>query len=342
MTFSPARRPLVIVEDHLFHLDEVLSSIARRAPHLLAQLTAVCLERQGPDTERAVERWLASYDTVQIAALLDPALELRSADVGRVLRLAPSALRSSHQFSKILASLLRPRGLLLQDIQLETLAFIEPARWWESIYIASTVRGLFAERAPSCRFFSNKRGYEATFGRELLEAGFDPRDVLEKDRLDELLVPVLDGFLTRAFPLTLDSQDGDEHRTLVVGDAEADRIEVEADHDLVLWLNDAPALGGRALALDGKVRLTFKPGSPEALTWRQLIEDRLGAGDGLEVVAVGRRLAPAGAGRAELTNIAARHVHILRGRLREPSSIVTADHAYRLSERLRFGLVRPS
>lgn len=37
--------------------------------------------------------------------------------------------------------MLRPGGLLLQDIQLATLGFIPPNRWWESIYLANTLRG---------------------------------------------------------------------------------------------------------------------------------------------------------------------------------------------------------
>ena len=54
--------------------------------------------------------------------------------------------------------MLRPGGLVLQDIQLATLGFIPPDRWWESIYLANTVRGMFAENPPTCRFLSNKSG----------------------------------------------------------------------------------------------------------------------------------------------------------------------------------------
>ena len=49
-------------------------------------------------------------------------------------------------------------------------------------------------------------------------------------------------------------------------------------------------------------------------------------------------LAPPGAGRPELTNVAARHLHTLRGRLEDPAAILTAHHTYRLCERLIVGL----
>ena len=52
------------------------------------------------------------------------------------------------------------------------------------------------------------------------------------------------------------------------------------------------------------------------------------------------RLAAAGAERAEASNLAARHIHALRARLNTPGAIITANHAYRLDERLSVGRVR--
>jgi hypothetical protein len=99
-------------------------------------------------------------------------------------------------------------------------------------------------------------------------------------------------------------------------------------------------IGGRLLP-EGSKRVSLKAGSQEALTWIELVEDRLQEGDGVPVLEVGRRIAPEGAGRAEITNLAARHLHTLRGRLRDGSAIVTANHAYRLAEGMRTGLVIP-
>jgi hypothetical protein len=195
---------------------------------------------------------------------------------------------------------------------------------------------MFPSRPPVCRFFSNKRGYEATFGRDLAEAGFDPRDVIEKGDLKQVLVPTLRAFLERRFPWELETAGG---RT-AAGATDEDRREAEAALDLVAWLgaDGSLDLGGRAVA--GDRRLHLRSGSPEGETWKSLIADCLTAGEGLPVVEVGERLAPPGALRAEATNAAARHLHLLRSRLAEPGVIVTARHAYRLREGVRVGLGR--
>ena len=193
-----ARRPLVVVEDHLHHVSELLDVLSEAETR---QTTVVCLDRSGPDTTRLASAWLEAHPGLQVAARLDgdvPA-PLRS----RRLALDPAVFDGAHRFCKAVAGLLRPGGLLLQDIQLATLAFIPPDRWWESIYLANTVRGMFAGSPPACRFLSNKRGYEATFGRDLLDAGFDPRDVMDKGDLEGMVAPVVRAYLSRAFPLVL-------------------------------------------------------------------------------------------------------------------------------------------
>jgi hypothetical protein len=81
----------------------------------------------------------------------------------------------------------------------------------------------------------------------------------------------------------------------------------------------------------------LRPGSHEADTWCRLVADRVESGSGLAVLEVGGRLAPEAAGRAEVTNLAARHAHLLRGRLADPGALVTAHHAYRLREDLAVG-----
>jgi hypothetical protein len=192
-----ARRPLVVVEDHLHHVSELLETLAEADPSTLERTTVVCLDRPGPDTTRMTASWLAAHPGLQVAARFegDPA-------PARCLGLDPAVFEEPHRFCKAVAGLLRPGGLLLQDIQLATLGFIPPDRWWESIYLANTVRGMFAGNPPACRFLSNKRGYEATFGRDLLDAGFDPRDVMDKSELRGVVVPVVRSYLDRAFPLS--------------------------------------------------------------------------------------------------------------------------------------------
>jgi hypothetical protein len=345
-----SRRPLVVVEDHLYHMTELLERLGGRSP-LYDQLTVICLDRPGPDTTRTTASWLAACPGLQVIASVEPAAPAAagaSADDargGRFLPLPPAAFSSPHRLCQTIAAALRPGGLLLQDIQLQTLAFIPADRWWESIYLANTVRGMFAERPPVCRFFSNKRGYEATFGRDLLDAGFDPREVIDKSDLDRAVVPTLRRFLDRTFPLSLRlAAPGRAPWELRVARAGGERDEVELQLDLVLWSagDGTRELGGRALASSGadpgRRRVAFKPGNQEALTWQALLEARLAGSTGLPVLEVGSRLAPAGAGKPELTNIAARHLHTLRGRLEDPAAILTAHHAYHLCERLIVGL----
>ncbi len=328
MTWSEAsaldRRPIVVVEDHLYHITLLLQALEEMAPALLAQTAVICLERPGPDTEAAVERWLAAYPDLRIVAA-----------TGSGNSLAHQVFVASNAFCRTVAGMLRPGGLLLQDIQLATLQFIPADRWWESIYLAATVRGMFATRPPACRFFSNKRGYGATFGRDLVEAGFDPRDVIEKDDLSRVVVPALRSFLDRRFPWRL------ERPSLLpaaVGVSEEDIGEAEEEMDLVAWIeaDGGLSLGGRGVAR----RLQLKAASQEARTWERLIRDRLEGGAGVPVTEVGERLAPEGALRAEITNVAAKHLHLLRSRLEDPATIVTAQHAYRLRDGLRVGRAR--
>jgi hypothetical protein len=336
-----ARRPLVFVEDQLHHVGELLAAIAESDRPLLAQVTAVCLDRPGPDTSRYVERWLAAYPEVQLAAAVaEPKDRLRP--------LKAEVFAGSSRYCKEIAALLRPGGLLVQDVQLSTLTFLPEERWWESIFLASTVRGMFAVQPPAARFLSNKRGYEATFGRDLLDAGFDPRDVMDKEELAGTVIPVLRGYLDRSFPWRLQLVRGAaQGGELAMSGGEGDAREVEEGLDLVLWRKGgAVELAGRLVGGAGgagspgeRRRLSLRPGSHEARTWCDLVEDRLAGGSGIAVVEVGKRVAPVGADRAELTNLAARHVHGLRARLSNPGALLTVDHAYRLDPELGVGRV---
>ena len=232
----------------------------------------------------------------------------------------------------------------MQDVQLATLPFVPADRWWESIYLAATVRGLFADRPPQVRFLSNKRGYAATFGRDLAEAGFDPRDVMDKAALEASVAPTLARFVDTGFPMALSvARAGGDRGAWRASAHDAERRELSGRLDLLLWADPGGwELGGRLVDRDPSGRgLVLRPGH-EAASWLALVTDRLEGGDGLSVVSVGERVGPRGVERAEATNLAARHVHTLRGRLREPGAIVTAHHAYRLRDDLDVGLCRPA
>ena len=85
--------------------------------------------------------------------------------------------------------------------------------------------------------------------------------------------------------------------------------------------------------------VTLKAGAPEVQTWQQLIDDHLDRREGVPVLDVGARLAEPESERAEQTNIAARHIHGLRGRLLDADAIVTAHHRYQLREGLSVAIV---
>lgn len=325
---------MVSVEDHLYHTTEMLEALDRIAPTLLACTTVCVLDEAGPDTTGAVARWLDRYDRLQVAARVD-ARNVPAARSGRVASLDPACLAEPSRFARAIASLLLPGGVLVQDIHLATLRFVPPDRWWESIYAAATIRGMFADRQPAVRFISNKRGYGATFGRELIDAGFDPREVMDKSELEQVIVPSIVRDVDARFPLGLSSAAGAP--VVPVAADEASRRELDSRFDLVDWeVSGRVELGGRLLAAP----ITFRAGSNEGLTWQMLIADRLSGGPGVPVLDIGRRLAAAGAERAEMSNLAARHIHALRARLAEGGAIVTANHAYRLEDRAVVARVR--
>jgi hypothetical protein len=326
------RRPVVVVEDHLYHTADLVDALARSRPDLVAQTTVCAIDRRGPDTDASVADLLARHPVLQVAARVSARDRVRAIEDGDLS--GPTA------FARLLHRLLRPGGLLVQDIQLSTLAFIPADRWWESIYTAATVRGMFGDRVPTVRFLSNKRGYAATFGRELIDAGFDPRDVMDKADRDAIVLPAVGSWFDRALPLDLVASGGvPTARCWPVGTSPHDRDEIDARFDVVLWSTPTVLeLSGRLVA-GADNRIALKRDGHEARTWRDLIVDCLGPGQGLAVVDVGARIGPPDADRAEMTNLAARHAHTLRSRLRDGASLVTREHRYRLADGVTAGIV---
>ena len=314
------RRPIVAIDDHLYHTAELLMALGTTAPDLLPQITVCALDRPGPDTDAAVGEWAERYPQVRIVTM---------AGAGGL-----GATRDGLDYgscAREIARLVRPGGIVLQDIQLETLDFIPADRWWESIYLGAAIRGFFQERPPVIRFCSNKRGYDATFGKDLIDAGFDPRDLMDKTQIASVVVPGLRRLFAAQFPRRL--------RITANGDlpvSDVDRADAERECDVVLWRNSGGAtLGGRAMASTS----TLKAGSPEVQTWQELIDDHQAGGDGIAVIDIGVRLAEAGAERAEQTNLAARHLHSLRSRLGDSEVIVTAHHRYRFRDGITAAIV---
>jgi hypothetical protein len=292
----------------------------------------VGLDRPGPDTDATVTEWLQRYPALQVVAPV-------RASAPRLRAFSEAEVSDAGAYARLIAGVLRPGGLVVQDVHLSTMSCVPADRWWESIYLTATVRGMFASRPPAVRFLSNKRGYTATFGRDLAGAGFDPRDVMDKSELRSVVVPTVASLMTRLFPLSLQIRGmGGVRGSWPVARDDEERRELEEALDILMW--PVPAgweLSGRQV----RDRIPLKSTSAEAQTWVDLVHDHIGSPGGLAVVDVGTRLGGVGVERAEATNLAARHVHTMRSRLREGGSIVTVDHAYRLAEGLTAGIVSP-
>jgi len=317
----------------LYHTSELVDALAAVRPELVGQVTAIALDRAGPDTDAAVADCRRQHPALRVVV---PTAAPGPADA------TTDDLRDAAACARLIARQLRPGGLLVQDVQLAALPFVPADRWWESIYLAATVRGLYADRPPQVRFLSNKRGYAATFGRDLADAGFDPRDVMDKAALDTAVAPTLARFVDTAFPMALWVALAGDRRVCRAQAHDAERRELSSRLDLLLWADAGGwELGGRLVQRDATARGLALRAGHEAASWLALVTDRLDRGEGLPVVAVGERVGPPGVERAEATNLAARHVHTLRSRLRDPGAIVTAHHAYRLRDDLDVGLCRP-
>ena len=325
------RRPLVFVEDHLYHTADLLAAVADHSPDLISHTTVVGLDRPGPDTDATVAEWLERYPTLQVVAPV-------RARAPRLRTFGEAEVSDAGAYARLIADLLRPGGLVVQDVHLGTVSCVPADRWWESIYLTATVRGMFASRQPAVRFLSNKRGYAATFGRDLAGAGFDPRDVMDKSELRTVVIPTIASLMARLFPLSLQTRTVNGGRSSwPVAEDDEERRALEEAMDVLLWpASQGWELSGRQV----RDRVPLKSTSPEAQTWVALVGDHLGSPKGLAVVEVGTRLGGPGVERAEATNLAARHVHTLRSRLRQSGVIVTLDHAYRLADGLTAGIVR--
>ena len=318
----------------MYHTAELLETMARVCPEVLAWTTVCNIDDPGPDTTAAIAAWLGRFDAIQVAARVEGD-DLPPDQARRLFPIGADDVASPSAFAKMVASFLQPDGVLVQDVHLATLHFVPADRWWESIYLAATVRGLFAHHQPAVRFVSNKRGYAATFGRDLMEAGFDPREVMDKAELAQVIVPSIAADLDSRFPFELTTAGRAQAVPLAAHDHR--RRELESELDLVEWdVSGRVELGGRLLS----AAVTFRPASQEGLTWQQLVADRIAGGAGVLVAEVGQRLADAGADRAEISNLAARHIHALRARLVNPAAIVTANRAYGLDGSVTVGRVR--
>src|SRR6478752_8415941 len=115
------RRPLVVVEDHLYHTAELVGALAAARPDLVAQATAIALDRAGPDTDAAVAELRARHPALRVVA--HAAAPPRDG-FDATLQLIADDTRDAAACARLIARHLRPGGLLVQDVQLTTLPFV--------------------------------------------------------------------------------------------------------------------------------------------------------------------------------------------------------------------------
>lgn len=324
---------MVIIEDHVDHIDELLDVLHRQWPELLPRLTVMCLDERGLDTQAALERWTSSFPELRVVASMDPS------DPQRQQELPAEALQELPACARVVRGLLAPRGVLLQDIQLETLSFVPDDRCWESIDLASMVRGKYpSSRAPRCNFMSNKRVFHARFAADMEDAGFSFKDVLDKDELETTLVPRLARLLRKAFPLELE-RTGRARSEWLTADAE-DRQRVDEELDLVLWEDRPGRLGLAGVGVDGGLVEMASDGQ-EALGWRALVKARLRGLPGIRTRELGEAIAPEHAERAEQLQKASNLVNRMRSRLRGgKDALLNTNGHYCLADERSVGRVR--
>ena len=223
--------------------------------------------------------------------------------------------------------LLRPGGLLVQDVQLSTLPFVPADRWWESIYRrrhrARPVRRAARRRCGSCRTSAATRRRSAAIcsRRASIRATSWTRP-----SSPPVVVPAIAAIRRPAFPLIARRRGS----PTAVGASRrvarrAERAELARRRSTCVAVAELPrrtrtrrpprrARAAAALTRRGEPR--------GRRSWRALSTTASTGGAGLPVIGVGERVGPPGADRAEPTNLAARHIHTLRSRLqrRRPRS----------------------
>src|ERR1041385_2878458 len=93
------RRPLVCVEDHLYHTTEMLTAMRVARPDLLSLTTICAIDRRGPDTDATVAAWRQQYPEVQVVAAV--------ASGHRTVSLSEPDLASVPAFARLIAGALR-------------------------------------------------------------------------------------------------------------------------------------------------------------------------------------------------------------------------------------------
>ena len=328
--------------------ERVLAALHAARPDLVSCITVVALEGAGPDTDATVGEWLDRYRGAADRRAGRPRAIACAA-------IAASDLADAAAYARLVARLLRPGGVAhpghaARDVVVPAggpLVGVDLSRGHGPRHLR--------RRAPTVRFLSNKRGYSATFGRDLMEAGFDPRDVMDKAAIathrragDRRALRSHVRAAARRLAVVTAAAGAGRWRP-----AKPSAAISKPTLDLVLWIDGARAPSSAAVSSTRRRRARRSRRAARRIARNRDVDD---AHRGSAVTArtacrssrSAARIGPPDAERAELTNLAARHLHTLRGRLNDADAIVTAAmpielrRAQRVSAGMRPTSRRPS
>ena len=291
----------------MYHTAEMLEAMARVAPELLAWTTVCSVDNPGPDTAAAIAGWLRRFDGVQVAARVD----VRDVSAGPIAAACRPIGGGDARRRRRRSRGWSPRSCCPTACWCRTSTSRRSA---SSLPIAGGNRSTSRRRcgacsrstSPRCASCRTSAATAATFGRDLMEAGFDPRDVMDKSELGIV------------HSCRRSCADLDARLPLELVTSGASRADAGGGARRRA-ARDRRAAGSRRLGRERPGRAGRPPAGragdvprrtrTKGLTWQQLIGERIADGPGVPVLDVGQRLAEAGAERAELSNLAARHVH---------------------------------
>ncbi len=326
---------MVIVEDKPRHISTLVAELRKCPEELRGLITIVCLAEGHGDTASAVAKWLASDLDLHVLTLPGSAtsnLQKRFGERYGVLN--PRITQDMESYARELRTLVRPGGLLIQDVVLNPLRFTDPDKW-KSVYAAGQVRSLLMPRGPQLWFMTNK----SLRVPHVLRAKEDVKAEEFFDKEDHLagIVSSLRRFVKEHFPWRLHLSDG---RVAAVGIGDDD--DVSHNVDLVVWATTRMkrTVGGRLI----QWQVHNKGGKP-SLRWRpplsnvdaeavvpalvSLVRDRINHGPGLPTTVFGR--IPNLAEGTDLQKLArSQRADPKRGEMQSYS-----DEAAKLAERVR-------
>ncbi|HEY6351071.1 MAG TPA: hypothetical protein VI636_16835 [Candidatus Angelobacter sp.] len=291
---AAGQRPVVIVEDKPRHVSTLVTELGNYREELTGLITIVCLAEGHGDTASAVGKWLANDLDLHVRTLPGPATaDLKKRFGERCGVLDPQITQDMESYAREFRTLLRPGGLLLQDVVLNPLRFTEQDKW-KSVYAAGQVRSLLMPRGLQLWFMTNK----SLRVPHVLRAKEDVKAEEFFDKEDHLtgIVSSLRRFLKEHFPWRLHLSNG---RVLAIGMGDDD--DVSHNVDIVVWATTKMkrTVGGRLIqwqihAKSGKPGLRWRPPlsnvDAEAVVPAlvSLVRDRVNRGPGLPTTVFGR------------------------------------------------------